>query len=445
MSLAARSAARPYENFANSAQEAHPDISTGSNLIGAVLPAFFGDEAGLAGLTPAGFTARIGSRIAEGADSRILGTAAAGAFEGAAQNAGSYVSDVALGNRDLSAEGFLGAMGKGALYGGVAGGALSVASNGLIAARRLLRSRVPKAGNITATRFGAQRAISDSVDTSTGLEQAGKQAVSQTDRETQQFISDLEQERAAGLQRAAQTRTAEEGALAGPPVDPVTGETTLPKMQPSKDPRELMAAWREKHPDGAVDYDAATAASRRQRLSDWAKDFSAQTPEDATIKAYFSEPMDPMRTAPGDRLGGTSDVPKAVQVVARKAAADASHQAYPRRDSARRERLQPGCRIDGARHLCGSGPPLKRWMMSTSPTRRGQPLVDLRAATTQRLTGQLHELAEARADMIQSLKSPAAGDLMAQLQGTKAAIDAGQPLSLGERILSRTRDANRAR
>ena len=38
--------------------------------------------------------------------------------------------------------------------------------------------------------------------------------------------------------------------------------------------------------------------------------------------------------------------------------------------------------------------------------------------------------------MIQSLaKSPAAGDLMAQLQGTKAAIDAGQPLSLGERIL----------
>ena len=210
----------------------------------------------------------------------------------------------------------------------VAGGALSVASNGLIAARRLFPVEDQKAGNIAATRFGAQRAISDSVDTSTGLEQAGKQAVSQTDRETQQFISDLEQERAAGLQQAAQTRTAEEGALAGPPVDPVTGETTLPKMQPSKDPHELMAAWREKHPDGAVDYDAATAASRRQRLSDWAKDFSAQTPEDATIKAYFSEPMDPMRTAPGDRLGGTSDVPKAVQVVARKAAADASHQAY---------------------------------------------------------------------------------------------------------------------
>ena len=54
----------------------------------------------------------------------------------------------------------------------------------------------------------------------------------------------------------------------------------MPQMQPPKDPRELMAAWREKHPDGAVDYDAATAASRRQRLSDWAKDFSAQTPED---------------------------------------------------------------------------------------------------------------------------------------------------------------------
>ena len=129
-----------YKDFANSAEEAHPTITTAGNIVGAIAPALVGDEAGLANLTPSGFVSGIGSKIAAAGDatlSRIGATAAAGAFEGAAQNAGSYISDVALGNRDLSADGFLGAMGKGALYGGVAGGALSLASNGLMAAQRL--------------------------------------------------------------------------------------------------------------------------------------------------------------------------------------------------------------------------------------------------------------------------------------------------------------------
>lgn len=423
-----------YGDDVQALRDEHPYAAGAGQLAGALAPALLGDEAGLANFTPAGFASRIGARIAEGTPG-VLGTAAAGAFEGAAQNAGAYVSDVALGNRDLSAEGFLGAMGKGALYGGVAGGALSVASNGLIAARRLLPAADYTPEGVAAAKFGAQRSIGDSIDTSNGLERAGQQAVVKTDRETQQFITDLEQERSAALGRAAQTRTAEEGALAGPPVDPVTGETTLPQAQPPKDPRELMAAWRDKHPEGAVDFDAATAASRRQRLSDWAKDFEAKTPEDATIKAYFSEPMDPMRTAPGDRVG-LGDTPKAVQQVARKAAADASHHAYLEATAQGANVAKSGAELMARATYAGRKAAASAMDDVYAAYAAGKPIVDIRAAATAKLSGHLHELAEARADMIQSLAAkPASADLMAQLTGTKAAVDAGQPLSLGQRIL----------
>lgn len=413
-------------------REAHPIVSTVGQVAGALAPALIGDTAGLAGLTPSGFVSRIGAKIA--GEGGVLGTAAAGAFEGAAQNAGSYISDVALGDRDLSAEGFLGAMGKGALYGGVAGGALSVASNGLIAARRLIPEAELTPEAVNATKFGARRAIADSVDTSTRLEQAGTQAVTQTDRETQQFIQDLEHERAAALDQAAKARTAEESAVRAPgesiaPTEPMAGEP----IAPPKDAKQLMAAWREKYPQGAVDYDAATAAARRQRLSDWARDFEAKTPEDATIKAYFSNPQDPMRTA--ERVG-LGDAPKAVQNVARQAAAEASHTAYIEATAQGANVSQSGAELMARATYAGRKAAAQAMDDVYAAYAAGKPIVDIRAAATQKLTGHLHELAEARADMIQSLaKTGEAGDLMAKLQGTKAALDSGQPLSLGQRIL----------
>jgi hypothetical protein len=506
---------KTYEKFASSAEEAHPGISTAGQIGGAIIPAFFGDEAGLLNLTPAGFATRIGARIAEGSSGRVLGAAAAGAFEGAAQNAGSYVSDVALGNRDLSAEGFLGAMGQGALYGGVAGGALSVASNGLVAARRLfpLAESTPEA--VAAAKNTAQRALSDSVETSKSLEHAGTEAATKIDRETQQFIADLEQERGAALAQAAKARTAEEAAAPGAATSDMSGqleqsqatrarvadrtasireqlkaplsETELAQARlqgetpageaprpvgepapigepaptptgeptptpspagepppaaapepapmpttPSKSAAELMKAWREKFPEGAVQYDAANAAARRQRLSEWAKGFEATTPEDETIKAYFSEPMDPMRTAPGDRLGGTSDVPKAVQQVARNAAADASHQAYLAATADAANVSKSGAELMARATYAGRKAAAQAMDDVYAAYKAGQPIIDIRAAATKKLTDQLHELAEARADMVKSLaaKPEAADDLMAKLQASVK-----QPKSLGERIL----------
>lgn len=437
------------EDYARTAREAndvHPYLTAGSQIAGAVLPSLVGDVEGLGALaeyTPAGITSNIGSKIAglgEGGNvlARIGATAGAGAFEGAAQSAGGYISDVALGDRDLSAEGFLGAMGKGALYGGVAGGALSTASNGLIAARRLFPAAELTPEAATAARFGAQRAVADSVDTSAGLEAAGKQAVTQTDRETQQFIQDLERERAVALEQAAKARTAEESAIKKSSEtlsDLAPGPTSDEPVVPPKSARELMASWREKYPQGAVEYDAANAASRRQRLSDWARDFEAKTPEDATIKAYFSEPQDPMRTLPGERAG-LGDTPKAVQAVARQAAAEASHAAYLEATAQAANVSGSGAELMARATYAGRRAAARAMDDVYAAYAAGKPIVDIRAAATQKLTGHLRELAEARTDMIQSLAKTDAGDLMAKLQGTKAGLDAGKSLpSLGERIL----------
>lgn len=419
------------------AREAHPYISTAGNIAGALAPALFGDEAGLANLTPAGFTSRIGARIAERNGGKLLGTAAAGAFEGAAQNAGAYVSDVALGNRDLSGEGFIGAMGKGAFYGGVGAGALSVASNGLIAARKLFPAEDLSAEGVTAAKFGAKRAIGDSVETSKGLELAGTDAVVKTDRETQQFLTDLEQERAAALKGAADVRTAQEAGVpqaptgepvVAPSVDPVTGAPVEP-ITPPKSAKELMQAWREKFPQGAVDLDTASAASRKQRLADWARDFEAKTPEDATIKAYYSEPQDPMRTDPSNRIGDPN-APKAVQAVARKAAADASHAAYLEATAQATNVSESGTELMARATYAGRKAAARAMDDVYTAYAAGQPIIDIRAAATQKLTGQLHELAEARADMIKSLAGKQ--DLTAQLQEMAASKE---PLSLGQRIL----------
>ena len=80
--------------------------------------------------------------------------------KGAQGTAGAYVSDVALGRRDLTPDGFTGAMGKGAFYGGVAGGgAVSRPPSGLNAAAGCFahggRGDAPEA--VAAAQGAAQR------------------------------------------------------------------------------------------------------------------------------------------------------------------------------------------------------------------------------------------------------------------------------------------------
>lgn len=127
---------------------AHPTISTVTEVAGAVLPTIATGGTGALGsvarATPAGAASKLAlgvtGRVAGQAPSTaryIAGTAAGGAVEGGLQNLGSYVSDVALQNKKLSAEGALGALGSGGVFGGLAGGAFGGIERGTIAARRL--------------------------------------------------------------------------------------------------------------------------------------------------------------------------------------------------------------------------------------------------------------------------------------------------------------------
>lgn len=112
--------------------------------------------------TPAGLTARLGGRIAQGGGAKAL--VAAGAAEGAIGNAGYYLSDVALGKRDLSAEGFVGAMGEGALWGSAGGGAAHLVERGLVRARSMFPRLAGKTAKADAEL--AERAFDEAAEES---------------------------------------------------------------------------------------------------------------------------------------------------------------------------------------------------------------------------------------------------------------------------------------
>lgn len=492
--------------------EQNPGLSTASQIVGGIAPAFVAPESLLA-RTPAGLAARAGSEIAglgEGAGlaARTAYAAGGAATEGALQNAGSYVSDVALGDRDLSAEGFVGAMGKGALYGGVAGGALSVASNGLIAARKLipLSEQTPEAA--LAAETTARRAVKDSIKTSEGLEAAGGNAVAQADRETEQFLSDLEAERAAAMREArpgvtaeagpagetqvAQTSSAAPEAVSAPAAESSTVAPSEPSAKPmtwkeftsgkmgeymrsegghagamkrlgeewkaykagleeaanSKAPsvvrgdaKKLLSDWRAKYPEGVVDYDAANAAARKGRLAKWAEGFEPQTPEDEAIKAYFESNQDPIRVLDENgkpvRAALPEDVPAAVKAAANKAAGEAAHEAYLATIPKAADISESGTELM-ARSMYAARREAARALDDVyTAYKAGRPIVDIRAAATKRLTDQIHELAEARSDLLHSLaESPGADSLLEKLKATQQVVnDTGKLPSLGERIL----------
>lgn len=114
-------------------REDHPIASSVGQIAGAVIPAFAAPES-LLGSTPSGALSR---GVAPLIERGIGGKLAAGAIEGAGQNAGMYLADTALGDRELSAEGLFGALGEGATFGTAGSVAALGIEKGTIAARRL--------------------------------------------------------------------------------------------------------------------------------------------------------------------------------------------------------------------------------------------------------------------------------------------------------------------
>lgn len=109
----------------------------GGVMTGGVKPGSFLSRATPSGYLASRANAGIDTARAVGGVRGAAGIAAISGAEAAAQSAGSYISDVALGDRELTAEGMAGALGRGFAFGSVAGGAIYGIEKGTIAARRM--------------------------------------------------------------------------------------------------------------------------------------------------------------------------------------------------------------------------------------------------------------------------------------------------------------------
>lgn len=166
-------------------QRQNPGVSIGAEILGGLAPALAAPGTLLA-RTPTGAVSGIGRSIvqsAEGAGSLArAGAAAAGAaIEGGIYGGGQYLSQVALEDKPLAAEGFLGAMGKGALWGAPIGGALSLAGDTLVRAKSLFpRSEVTKQAAQAVDRE-ATDALSRSIRDGDEMLEIARQRIAQVD------------------------------------------------------------------------------------------------------------------------------------------------------------------------------------------------------------------------------------------------------------------------
>lgn len=141
--------------------------------------------------TPAGIASSIGRRVTAGAVregagvlERAAGHAVGAAAEGSLYGGGQYLSQVALENKPLSAEGFVGAMGKGALFAAPIGGGFSLGGEALLRARSLFpRSQITTEA-AAAVKSDATAALSESIADGDAMAQAMRDKIAQADAAT---------------------------------------------------------------------------------------------------------------------------------------------------------------------------------------------------------------------------------------------------------------------
>lgn len=122
-------------------RQAHPGAAAVGGVVGSLAAAAAAPGSVLS-RTPAGYLAGAATRGAEAARAlggvkALVGVAAVSGAEAAAQNAGMYLGDLALGDRELTAEGMAGAIGTGFAFGSAGGAVAHGIEHGTIAARRL--------------------------------------------------------------------------------------------------------------------------------------------------------------------------------------------------------------------------------------------------------------------------------------------------------------------
>jgi hypothetical protein len=117
-------------------------LARGGGEIAGTLAASFAAPGSALARTPAGFLAQTTARgieqsAAKGGLRALAGTAAWSGVEAAVQSGGMYLADTAIQDRDATAEGMAGALGRGFAFGSIAGGTVFGIERGTMAARRM--------------------------------------------------------------------------------------------------------------------------------------------------------------------------------------------------------------------------------------------------------------------------------------------------------------------
>lgn len=211
-------------------QAQNPGVSAGTEFAGALLPSIILPES-LAARTPAGAVGGIGKAIARGAEEagyglgkRALAATAGAAAEGSLYGGGQYLSQVALDDKPLAAEGFLASMGKGALWAAPIGGALTLGEGALVRARSLFpRGEVTKQAARGIDRE-ATSAIAQSVQDGDAMVAAARRRIA---------VADTQLSQAAAGERVSRTMFGEAGPQAA--ADQVTAGLEKQKLTDAVD------------------------------------------------------------------------------------------------------------------------------------------------------------------------------------------------------------------
>lgn len=167
-------------------EQQNPVTSGVAELGGAVLPAIASGGTGIGARilakSPAAAVSAVGHGLAENIGAKtVLGKVATGALTGAVEGGlfggGEYLSQVALKDKPLSAEGFVGGVGHAALFGAALGGGTTLVGETLQRAKSLFpRSTItPEAGKVAASE--AKSALQQSVADGDQMVELAKQKI----------------------------------------------------------------------------------------------------------------------------------------------------------------------------------------------------------------------------------------------------------------------------
>lgn len=174
-------------------REAHPIISGGGQLAGALATGGVGAGGEAAGLgarilahSPAGLVGRAGGAISGlgegvGLAGRVAAGTASAATEGALYGGGQYLTETALEDKPLSAEGFVAGMGHGALFAAPIGAGGTLASATLQRARALFPRSEVSAAAAAGIKEQASSALAQSVRDGDAMAQAAQRRLSDID------------------------------------------------------------------------------------------------------------------------------------------------------------------------------------------------------------------------------------------------------------------------